>query len=279
MSHFCISRDSDAMVDKVYITGSADGTAFIWGGASGSEYGQLLEIWSQQDEVRISANESSPRPNWIASYTIPSRYVGLTFEGVKRGTTIKETWNNIKVESAPMIAWGAKITNPQFKIKVITICERLRIDPNHLMACMYNESMLDPAKPNIKDGKVVAIGLIQFMESTAHLLGTSIAALGKMTEVQQLDFVEKFFAPHKGRLKNVADLYSAMFCVFAIGKGDEFVCYSKNGVTHGDKYYGPQYWEWNKWFDHNGDGDITKFEVGNEGRNALAKGQLKENLG
>jgi hypothetical protein len=101
MSHFCLSQDSDAVADKVYITGSSNGMAFVWGGASGEEYGQLLEIWSQQNDIRIPANESTPRPNWIVSYTIPASVIGLTFVGVKRGTTIRETSNTIKVETAP----------------------------------------------------------------------------------------------------------------------------------------------------------------------------------
>jgi hypothetical protein len=68
MSHFCLSRDSDEMVSEVSV-GSAEATAFVWGGASGSEYGQILELWSQQSDIRISANEASASANWIVSYT------------------------------------------------------------------------------------------------------------------------------------------------------------------------------------------------------------------
>jgi hypothetical protein len=269
------------MISSIALAGSAEATAYVWGGASGNEYGQILEIWSQKDDVRISANESSPPASWIVSYTIPRRYLGSTFVGVKRSTTIRETWNSIIVvdDPLPVIAWGAKITDPAFKVKVIDICKRLRMDPNHLMACMYNESMLDPQKQNIKDGSVVAVGLIQFTKGTAESLHTSLDALFKMTAFEQLDYVENFFQWYRGRLTNVADLYCAMFCVFAIGQSDEFVCYAKEGVTHGERFYGPKFYEQNTPFDHNHDGKITKFEVGTEGRNSLAQGLLPANRG
>lgn len=97
MSHFCLSSVNDAMVSAVALSGSAEATAYVWGGASGAEYGQLLDLWSQKDEVRITAEEKSAPDNWIVSYKIPRRYVGLTFIGVKPGTTMKETSNSIRV--------------------------------------------------------------------------------------------------------------------------------------------------------------------------------------
>jgi len=97
MSHFCLSRSSDKMVNSVGLSGASAATAFIWGGASGSEYGKILDIWSPQKAVRITANESSPPPNWIVSYTIPRQHLGATFVGVKPGTTMQETANSIRV--------------------------------------------------------------------------------------------------------------------------------------------------------------------------------------
>jgi hypothetical protein len=59
------------------------------------------------------------------------------------------------------------------------------------MAAMAFETggSFSPAVPN-KAGSG-AVGLIQFMPSTAKGLGTSTEALKKMSAVQQLDFVKK----------------------------------------------------------------------------------------
>jgi hypothetical protein len=96
MSHFCQSRTNDDAVTQVAMAGAA-ATAFVWGGASGAEYGQILDIWSATGAVRIRANEATAPGNWICSYTIPAEHVGKTFIGVKPGTAVRETVNSIKV--------------------------------------------------------------------------------------------------------------------------------------------------------------------------------------
>ena len=57
-----------------------------------------------------------------------------------------------------------------------------------------------------------ATGLIQFMPATAAELGTSTAALAAMTEIKQLDFVEKYMALRaNGRpFKQLSDVYMAI---------------------------------------------------------------------
>jgi hypothetical protein len=95
MSHFCLSRSNDSMVNFISLSGRSEATAYIWGGASGNEYGQILDIWCELNNARIAANESSPPPNWIVSYTIPSAYLGATFVGVKPNTRIRETANSV----------------------------------------------------------------------------------------------------------------------------------------------------------------------------------------
>lgn len=128
-----------------------------------------------------------------------------------------------------------------FAAKVADVAARLGIEPDWLMAVMNSESALDSKAVNkqgassagygFKDGKKVilkqvgtpdstdaftrsqyrATGLIQFMPATAAGLGTTTQAIYKMTNVQQLDYVYKYFVPYKGKLKNYADLYLATF--------------------------------------------------------------------
>ncbi len=145
---------------------------------------------------------------------------------------------------------GIENTSETFRKKVLDIADRILIDPNFLMAIMSFESgaTFSPAVKNKQSG---ATGLIQFMPATAKNLGTSIAALEKMTAEDQLDFVEKYFTPHKGKLLTIEDAYMAVLYPKGIGKGRDFVLFEK-GTT---KY------KQNSGLDVNGDGKITVGEA------------------
>lgn len=80
----------------------------------------------------------------------------------------------------------------EFKKKVIAICKRLEINPNYLMSCMALET-IRTFSHSIKNPLATATGLIQFLESTAIKLGTTTEKLAKMTQVEQLDYVENIF--------------------------------------------------------------------------------------
>jgi hypothetical protein len=140
---------------------------------------------------------------------------------------------------------------PAFTAKVREISKALGIDPNWLMGAMYLESRLKPQARNAASG---ATGLIQFMPRTAQDLGTTTAALAAMSNVQQLDYVYKYFKPAAGRLKTWFDLYLWAFFPIAIGKPDSFVLEAKGlpAATIARQNAG---------FDLNKDGQITKGEV------------------
>ena len=90
-----------------------------------------------------------------------------------------------------------------FLAKVQEIAAKLKIQADWLMIVMKMESGINHQIVNKTGG---ATGLIQFMPATARGLGTSTEALKTMTNVQQLDYVYKYFAPYSGRLKSVTDL-------------------------------------------------------------------------
>ena len=146
---------------------------------------------------------------------------------------------------------GIENTTDEFRQKVIQIAANLVIDPNFLMAIMSFESgaSFSPAKKNAAGSG--AVGLIQFMPSTARGLGTTTADLAAMTPLRQLDFVEKYFMPFKGRLKSIEDAYMAVLFPKAIGKGSGFVLF-----TRPSKQYAQ-----NKGLDLDGNGVITVAEA------------------
>ena len=84
---------------------------------------------------------------------------------------------------------------------------RLGTDPNLFMGMMLLESGLNPQARN----SIRATGLTQIMPDTALGLGTTVDALYYMTGTQQLKYIEKYFAPHKGKIQNIYSLYMANF--------------------------------------------------------------------
>jgi len=129
------------------------------------------------------------------------------------------------------------------------------------MVCMGFETMgtFDPKiRPRRKDGSLVsgAVGLIQFMPETAIKLGTTTAALEKMTRVEQLNYVFKYFNDYRKRGHdlskwNLGDTYMSILWPAGIGKADDFHVFVRG---KGNTYAA------NHGLDVNKDGIITRGE-------------------
>lgn len=113
-----------------------------------------------------------------------------------------------------------KSNKQAFLVELKRICALLMIVPEHLMVVMYAESRLNPQAVNPKSK---ATGLIQFMPKTAIGLGTTVAAIKLMSNVEQLAYVYKYFLPYKGKIKNVYDVYKAVFFPASLGKPKDWV--------------------------------------------------------
>lgn len=134
---------------------------------------------------------------------------------------------------------------PEFVQRVGEIAERLGVKPEWLLAVMKNESEMAPGAVNPDSG---ATGLIQFMPDTAEGLGTTTAELGQMSALEQLEYVEKFYAPNAGKYSSGEDLYLGTFYPAATGKSDD---YNIGGALVAEQ---------NPIFDLNGNGQITAGE-------------------
>lgn len=173
------------------------------------------------------------------------------------------------------IAWGARVSRT-FLDRVIWIVKDLQIGSNtadgvnKLMTCMAWESgrSFDPGKKNLAGSG--ATGLIQFMPATAKSLGTTTAALAKMTPEDQLNYVWKYFADYKGKLKTLGDLYMAILWPKGVGKADTFVLW--------DKATQPTTFRQNAGLDKNHDGKVTKGETTAKVAALLDEGLLPPNV-
>lgn len=176
-------------------------------------------------------------------------------DGIRAGTSDRTI-------STGALVWGAKV-DQAFRVKVREIADRLGFDPNWLMAIMAFETgrTFLPSQPNNAGGG--AIGLIQFIPSTAKGLGTSSAKLARMTAVEQLDYVEKYFQPYKSRIHNLGDCYLAVLWPAGIGRSDSWIMW-----TLGQREYNA-----NRGLDVGVKGYITRGDAVTRVNNEMIRGQ------
>ena len=140
----------------------------------------------------------------------------------------------------------------EFYQKVVQISKNINCDPNDLMGIMNLETR-GTFKPDKKNKKSGAIGLIQFMDGSASDLGTTRDALSKMTAEEQLDYVEKYFKMEikrrrvKGQIDGVT-LYTLVF----------YPAWAQKGLNETIASRGSNVYDDNPSLDANGDGRITK---------------------
>jgi hypothetical protein len=164
-----------------------------------------------------------------------------------------------------MLAWGAKVS-PAFRTRLRAVCANLGVDPSFLMACMAFETgrSFSPSVRNAAGSG--AVGLIQFMPTTAQALGTTTDRLAALSAVKQLDFVEKYFLPRKGKLLSLEDVYMAILWPAAIGKPLTHVLFRKDDPLNPRRYIQ------NAGLDYNRDGVVTKSEAAARVRRELELG-------
>ena len=111
--------------------------------------------------------------------------------------------------------------SPAFIEKVKQVCLKLSIKPEWLMVCMAIETS-KTFSSRIKNFYTNAVGLIQFMPSTAIWLDTTTYELEHMNEVDQLDYVYRYMKDYAGRMKSFEDVYLTIFYPAAVGKPDDY---------------------------------------------------------
>lgn len=118
-----------------------------------------------------------------------------------------------------MLVYADKVKENKtaFLQKVVQISQNLGIDPNWLMVVMNSESGLNHRiKNKLKDP---CVGLIQFCSPSRQALNVSSEQLINMSNVQQLDYVQKYYRLNGTlRFKDATDLYLYTFYPVAVIK-------------------------------------------------------------
>ena len=148
------------------------------------------------------------------------------------------------------------IQDPDFNKKLQKIADALGVKAADLLAIMKFESGVDPSKFNAAGSK--AVGLIQFMPDTAAGLGTSTAELARMSAVEQLDYVYKYYKQYVRPGATRGDIYLATFFPAATQQHDDYVIGKKGAPGLSGKRYSQ-----NTGLDINRNGLITAGDVRN----------------
>ncbi|MCP9495542.1 MAG: penicillin-insensitive murein endopeptidase [Pyrinomonadaceae bacterium MAG19_C2-C3] len=194
--------------------------------------------------------------------TVTKGAAGASFSTTRGGGGSDAGSNGVALTDAKIVMVdvpGSANVTEEFKDRVMQIADSLGTNPNYLMAVMSFESGAT-FSPSIKNAAGSgAVGLIQFMPATARGLGTTTDKLALMTAEQQLDFVAKYFAPFRGRLKTIEDTYMAVLFPAAIGRGSDHVLFKR----------GTRVYDQNRGLDHDRDGLITVGEAADKVRARL----------
>lgn len=143
--------------------------------------------------------------------------------------------------------------DPEFAAGIDRLGAKYGVNPMAILAVMYFETGGTFGADTRNAAGSGATGLIQFMPSTAEALGTTTEALARMSKVEQLVYVEKYFDQFQGKIQggSVDDLYMAVLWPRAIGKPEGYALFNQGTTAY----------EQNRGLDTNGDGQVTKFEA------------------
>lgn len=236
-------------------------TATLRKGSKGEQVKQLQNALVKlgfMTEAQMNTGPGTFGPRTDAALRAFQRSKGLAVDGIygpKSQAALRTVLGGGNTNSTPPVNTGNLIKVPgsenvsaAFKSKLVDISKRLGVNPNYLMAVMSFESKLNPKAVNPLSN---ATGLIQFLPSTAKGLGTSVSALKGMSAERQLDFVEKYLTPYKGRMNSIEDAYMAVFYPAAIGKSNNSALFSRGTTAYSQ----------NSGLDINKDGVVTKGEA------------------
>ena len=140
----------------------------------------------------------------------------------------------------------------QFASKVRDVSSMLGVAPEWLMAVMYMESKFDASVYNYKGSG--AVGLIQFMPSTALDMNITSYRLSQMNHLQQLEYVYMYLDKVKqrnGAFNSLTDLYLGILYPKARGQESCYTLFSRPSKAYRQ----------NSGLDENRDGRVTVGDI------------------
>lgn len=193
-------------------------------------------------------------------------FTSIIVEGINKTSSQSDFMIKI-ADELPVQGIGKK--TPSFIARLKEVASNLDVKPEWLYAVMMSESGGNPSARNPSGG---ATGLIQFMPATAEHLGTSTDELKAMSDVQQLDYVERFYKPFAGKMKSPTDVYMATFLPIFVGQPDNTIVGRQGdyrNLPRTDLKYDTVYKQNWQAFDPNKTGQFTIRDIGRRVRSFL----------
>ncbi len=153
------------------------------------------------------------------SFSTNTRYIAIllgTLLLTNVGSFLVGKWKALGSSEPPGLYLSEKasvyVTDFQpFEVKVREVAAKLNVPPEWLMAVMYSESRFDAGAVNFRGSG--AVGLIQFMPATAKDMGTSTNNIGRLSHVEQLEYVYTYMQNVRekyGDYESLTDFYLAI---------------------------------------------------------------------
>lgn len=231
-------------------------------GILGTTLPNIDQYTNAEGRLVIPLTRSADEPSWISTL----RRQGFSSldeaaNGLDAVDSLNAAINSLAVD-VPVDTTATTETQGNYKIPAEVAADQDFIDAANSVATNTGVNVNDLFRiiefetagswsPSVKAPTSSATGLIQFIESTAQGLGTSTAELAQMSRAEQMQYVEKYLEPYKGRINNFGDLYMAVHWPAGVGKEDNYVMYERGSAAY----------DANRSLDTNGDGTVTRGET------------------
>jgi len=133
--------------------------------------------------------------------------------------------------TAAQIAMAYPATGLALAQKIVDVSNKLGLPDPALLANAINFESGYTFSPSAVNPNGGATGLIQFYprkpdghanDAVGNNMGVTTSQLARMSAVDQMDYVLRYFAPYAGKLKTVEDISMAIYWPAAIGKGPNY---------------------------------------------------------
>lgn len=184
---------------------------------------------------RVPTHEPWDQHENINFYKFNSEATDIKVAVTNAAKEKKVSVSNPQTNTAPTSQIPVDWTKDEpFIEKIKEISNKFGCQPVDLLACMAFETgeTFSPSKKNKSNG---ATGLIQFTDTTATGLGTSLNNLAAMTRAQQCEWVDKALSQTKlSKIKNppISDLYMAILRPIAIGTSNDQILFSAGSKAY-----------------------------------------------